>query len=83
MSQISELEKFNAPLGGQEITLQEVDHVPGGNPGGMPLLRVRIREGKRFTIIDIDPLTARNWGEAMQRWALAQENAGQEAKTRG
>ncbi len=78
MSQISELEKFTAPLGGQEIALQQVDHVPGGS-AGMHLLRVRIREGKRFTIIDIDPLTAKNWGEAMQRWALAQE---QEAKTR-
>lgn len=69
MTQISELEKFKSPLGGQEIELQQVEHVAGG----MPLLRVRIREGKRFTIIDIDPLTAKNWGEAMRRWAGAQE----------
>lgn len=69
MSQISELEKFRAPLGGQEIELQQISHVEGG----MPLLRVRIREGKRFTIIDIDPLTARNWSAAMMRWAGQQE----------
>ncbi len=69
MTQISELEKFKAPLGGQDIELQQVDFVAGG----MPMLRVRIREGKRFTIIDIDPLTAKNWGAAMLRWAEAQK----------
>ena len=68
MTQISELEKFKAPLGGQDIELQQVDFVAGG----MHMLRVRIREGKRFTIIDIDPLTAKNWGAAMLRWAEAQ-----------
>ena len=31
--------------------------------GGLPMLRVRIREGKRFTVFDIDPETARTWGE--------------------
>lgn len=69
MTQISELEKFKSPLGGQEIGLQQVDHVAGG----MPLLRIRIREGKRFTIFDIDPQTAKHWGEAMRCWALGQE----------
>lgn len=67
--QINELEKIRAPLGGQEVELQQIVHTEGG----MPMLRIRIREGKRFTIIDIDPLTAKNWGEAMQRWANAQE----------
>ena len=69
MSQITELERFRAPLGGQEIELQQISHVEGG----MPLLRIRIREGKRFTIIDIDPLTAKNWSVAMLRWAGVQE----------
>lgn len=66
--QINELEKIRAPLGGQEIELQQIVHTDGG----MPMLRIRIREGKRFTIVDIDPLTAKNWGDAMQRWAKAQ-----------
>lgn len=69
MSQITPLNKIKVPLGGQEIDLQQIDHVAGG----MSLLRIRIREGKRFTIFDIDPGTARQWAEEMQRWAANQE----------
>lgn len=68
MAQIKELTKFKIPLGGQEIELQQIDHVEGG----MSLLRVRIREGKRFTIFDIDPATARAWADSMQNWASTQ-----------
>ncbi len=67
MTQVTELEKFKVPLGGQEVELQEISHAAGG----MPMLRIRIREGKRFTIFDIDPLTATKWSEAMRRWAEA------------
>lgn len=70
MAQISELAKIRVPLGGQEIGLQQIDHAEGG----MSLLRIRIREGKRFTIFDIDPATARQWAEAMQEWADTQES---------
>ena len=69
MSQINNLQKIRVPVGGQEIEIQQIMHAEGG----MPLLRIRIREGKRFTIFDIDPLTAKNWGETMQRWADTQE----------
>ena len=62
------MEKFVVPLGGQMIDLQEVNHIGGG----MRLLRVRIREGKRFTVFDIDPASARGWGEAMVAWAHRQ-----------
>jgi len=68
MSQIIELEKFKIPLGGQEVELQQIDHASGG----MSLLRIRIREAKRFTIFDIDPVTAKAWGETMIKWAEAQ-----------
>ena len=68
MAQIKELAKFDVPLGGQQIELQQIDHVEGG----MSLLRVRIREGKRFTIFDIDPATALQWAEAMKDWAATQ-----------
>jgi hypothetical protein len=71
MTQISEIAKFKVPLGSQEIELQQIDHVAGG----MSLLRIRIREGKRFTIFDIDPATAQLWAEAMQRWADTQKLA--------
>ena len=68
MAQIKELAKIEVPLGGQTIELQQIDHVEGG----MSLLRLRIREGKRFTIFDIDPATARHWAEAMQDWVATQ-----------
>lgn len=60
------VDQFRAPIGGQEIELQQVDYVHGGTS----LLRLRIREGKRFTIFDIDPVTAHDWGAAMTRWAV-------------
>ncbi len=68
MAQIKELAKIDVPLGGQHIELQHIDHVEGG----MSLLRIRIREGKRFTIFDIDPATALQWADAMKDWASAQ-----------
>jgi hypothetical protein len=68
MAQVVELDKFNIPLGGQEVELQQIDHVSDG----MSLLRIRIREAKRFTIFDVDPVTAKAWGETMIKWAEAQ-----------
>ncbi|MCX7893443.1 MAG: hypothetical protein N2544_13920 [Burkholderiales bacterium] len=65
MAALTPLASFTVPLGGQAIELQEVVHAEGG----MALLRVRIREGKRFTVFDIDPATARRWAEAMAAWA--------------
>ena len=38
----------------------------------MSLLRTRIREGRRFTVFDIDPATAKAWGRALLDWAEAQ-----------
>jgi hypothetical protein len=70
--QITPLEQFKVPLGGQEIELQELVH----DGGGMKLLRIRIRERVRFTIFDVDPATARRWGEAMVRWAATQPGGG-------
>lgn len=70
MAQISTLTKIKVPLGGQEIELQQIDHIEGG----MSLMRIRIREGKRFTIFDIDPDTAGQWATTMQNWADIQRN---------
>jgi hypothetical protein len=60
--------RLRAPIGGQEIELLQIDYVHGG----MSLLRVRIREGNRFTVFDIDPVTAKAWGEMMRNWAAPQ-----------
>ena len=68
MSTITPIEKLTSPLGRQVIELQQLDH----DGGGMSLLRTRIREGSRFTVFEIDPQTARLWGEALVRWAQAQ-----------
>ena len=68
MAKITELGKINVPLGGQQIELQQIDHAEDG----MSMLRVRIREGKRFTIFDIDPATAGEWAAAMQHWVKTQ-----------
>ncbi|TXG81339.1 MAG: hypothetical protein E6R14_07935 [Thermomicrobiales bacterium] len=59
---------FTVPWGGQQIELQEVVF----DGGGAPLLRVRIREGRRFTIFDIDAVTASTWGRSMEQWAARQ-----------
>ncbi|WP_035384707.1 hypothetical protein [Ferriphaselus sp. R-1] len=69
MAEITGLAKFKIPLGSQEIELQQIDHAEGG----MSLLRIRIREGKRFTIFDIDPASAEQWASAMHAWAKSQE----------
>ena len=68
MSQITPIDRFRVPLGGQEIELQQFDH----DAGGMSLLRTRIREKSRFTVFDIDPQTAERWGRELLRWAQAQ-----------
>ncbi len=68
MSTITPLEKLTIPVGGQVIELQQLDY----EAGGMSLLRTRIREKSRFTVFDIDPQSARQWGEALLRWANSQ-----------
>lgn len=39
---------------------------------GVRLLRLRIREGTRFTIMDLDPATADRWGTGMTDGAQRQ-----------
>lgn len=67
-NQITSLDKFRVPVGNQEIELQQVDF----EAGGMPVLRLRIREHRRFTIFDIDPVTAGHWAEMMAAWSKQQ-----------
>ena len=68
MFSVIPLDKFVSPLGGQVIELQQLDY----DAGGMSLLRTRIREKSRFTVFEVDPLIARQWGEALLRWAQEQ-----------
>ena len=68
MATFTSLQTFVVPLGGQAIELQEAVHAEGGTA----LLRVRIREGKRFTVFDVVAQTAERWGEAMAAWGRRQ-----------
>lgn len=73
MDHINSLAKFRNPFGNQEIELQEVNY----EGGGTPMLRLRIRErGARFTIFDVDPVTARYWADEMLKWATPLAEAG-------
>ncbi|MEW6164835.1 MAG: hypothetical protein AB1642_07210 [Pseudomonadota bacterium] len=65
MDKITSLDKFRVPVGNQEIELQQVEF----EAGGVPILRLRIREHRRFTIFDIDPVTAGRWAGTMANWA--------------
>lgn len=65
---ITPVAQMRVPIGGQEIELQQVEYIHGG----MAQMRIRIREGRRFTIFDIDPVTAEQWGAAMRDWASVQ-----------
>ncbi len=65
MDKITSLDKFRVPIGNQEIELQQIEYAAGG----MPMLRIRIREHSRFTIFDIDSITAERWGRQMQDWS--------------
>lgn len=57
------LDKFTVPYG-REIILENVDY-----ENGMRVLRLRIREGNRFTIMDLDPASASHLGSALCDWA--------------
>ena len=61
-----EIDRFQAPYG-KEVVVEEVHY-----DNGFRLLRMRIREARRFTIIDLDHQTAKHWGELLSRWGDAQ-----------
>lgn len=60
---VTRLDKFTAPYG-RELTLENVAYENGAR-----VLRIHIREGNRFTVMDIDEKTARNWAAVMSTWA--------------
>lgn len=62
--------EIQAPYG-RRIRLDEIAY-----ESGMTLLRVTIREGGRYTILEIDPATADQWGQLMADWA-ARRSAGE------
>ncbi len=65
----TQIDTIAAPYG-REIRLTEIDF-----ESGMRLLRVTIREGSRYTILELDAPTAGRWAEAMSGWAASQTKA--------
>ena len=56
------IDEFEAPWG-RVVKVEEV-----ALPGGMKFLRVRIREGKRFTDLELSPETAARLGGVLADW---------------
>jgi len=57
------LDEFDAPYG-RKVKFESVEYV-----SGMRMLRLRIREGSRFTVLELDEASARRWIAAMTSWA--------------
>ncbi|MFC1673556.1 DUF6967 family protein [Pseudomonadota bacterium] len=60
---ITELEVVNAPWG-KELTVSEATY-----EGGFKMLHIRIKEGKRFTDLELDAETAEHMAEMIGGWA--------------
>lgn len=60
---VTDLDTFSAPWG-RSIRLQEIEY-----EGGMVMLRVRIREGTRFTDLELAGPDAEHLGGRLLAWA--------------
>jgi hypothetical protein len=63
--EVNDLGKFDLPYG-REVRIEEIVY-----EGGMKLLRLRFREGKRHTVIELDPASAGQWANILGPWAGA------------
>ena len=59
---VAPLDEFDAPYG-RKIKLEAVDY-----ESGLSLLRLRIREGSRFTVMELDEATARRLMTTLAAW---------------
>ena len=69
---VNQLDRFEAPWH-KQVTLQDVRH-----DSGLRMLRIRIKEGTRFTVMDIDEATAAHWGKLMADWAAVGEQGSEQ-----
>ncbi len=73
MTEIStvQLGEFELPFK-RQATLKNVDF-----ESGLSMLRLTLREGRRFTVVDLDASSARDLAEMMTKWAaVSGGNAG-------
>lgn len=64
-SRVTDLEEVEAPWG-RFVRLQEIEY-----QGGEIMLRVRIREGHRFTDLELTRELAADLGRSLSAWAQA------------
>jgi hypothetical protein len=68
-------ESVKTPLGeieapyGRRVRFDELAY-----ESGLRMLRVTIREGARYTILEIDAPTATAWADILSAWAAARPN---------
>ena len=62
MEQVSDITEVDAPFS-KKMTFQKVEY-----ENGFQFLRLRIKEGKRFTIIDLDVHTAQACADTINEW---------------
>lgn len=60
---IEQIEVVNAPWH-KEVTVSEATY-----EGGFKMLHIRIKEGRRFTDLELDPVTARHIAQLIGNWA--------------
>lgn len=60
---VTALDKLSLPWG-KEVEVQKIVY-----ESGLTMLRLRIREGRRFTIIDLDGASAGRLGGMLADWA--------------
>jgi hypothetical protein len=65
---VAVLDQFVAPYG-KEVRLENINY-----ENGMRVLRIHIREGNRFTVMDIDKKTALSWASVMSDWVAQDPN---------
>lgn len=61
--EVNDLGRIELPYG-KEVRLAEIVY-----ESGMRLVRMRLREGKRHTVIEVDPASAAAWGKTLSDWA--------------
>ncbi|MCW8916923.1 MAG: hypothetical protein OQK24_13860 [Magnetovibrio sp.] len=60
---LTDIEIVNAPWN-KELTISDATY-----EGGFKMLRIRIKEGKRFTDLELDYETAAHMAELIGKWA--------------
>ena len=64
---VSGLDEIQAPWN-KQITLEEITY-----EGGFTMVRLRIKEGRRFTDLELDTETATRLGRGLLAWADSRE----------